>query len=208
MRGDALRAAHLIPEDAILILSVGRLNQRKNFAAVLEAIGLLKERHLEQFSLPHYMVIGDGPDLGRLQQKAARLGLDQDIHFLGSCSESEKIAAFAAADLFAMPSIASSADTEGFGIVFLEAAAAGLPAIAGDAGGQKEAVVDGETAFVVDGRNASEIADRLAQLIGSSALRESMGKAAREHAEKHDWENVFPVLLDTIEGFSALEKTR
>ena len=205
--GQAFRAAHSIPEDVVLILSVGRLNQRKNFAAVLEAIGLLREEHPEQFSLSSYIAIGDGPDLGQLQQKTARLGLDQQVHFLGSCSESEKIAAFAAADLFVMPSIASSADTEGFGIVFLEAAAAGLPAIAGDAGGQKEAVVDGKTAFVVDGRDASEIAERLAQLIRDPALRESMGNAARAHAEKCDWENVFPVLFDTIESFTALERT-
>jgi phosphatidyl-myo-inositol dimannoside synthase len=95
---------------------------------------------------------------------------------------------YAAGDVFAMPCRTRRAglDVEGLGIVFLEASASGLPVVVGDSGGAPDAVQDGRTGFLVDGRDVGAVADRLIQLLTDDALRARMGAAGRDWVER-DW---------------------
>ena len=97
-----------------------------------------------------------------------------------------------------MPSIASNSDTEGFGIVFLEAAASGLPTIAGAVGGQPEAVLDGQTGFCVDGTKQTAVSEKLRLLTKDSALRKKLASAGRKHAEQFDWSLLVPRIKQAV----------
>jgi phosphatidylinositol alpha-1,6-mannosyltransferase len=90
-------------------------------------------------------------------------------------------------------------DVEGLGMVFLEASACGLPVVAGDSGGAPEAVVPGQTGFVVDGRDQNQLAERLITLLTDAALRERLGKAGRAWVERDwKWQTVAQRLTDYL----------
>ncbi len=99
------------------------------------------------------------------------------MRFTGAVSDAEKKLIFAACDIHAMPSVQLGEMIEGFGIVFLEAAAAGKPSICGNIGGQAEAVLDGRTGLVVDGADLDRVADALRSLVRDRALRQRLGRA-------------------------------
>jgi phosphatidylinositol alpha-1,6-mannosyltransferase len=88
-------------------------------------------------------------------------------------------------------------DIEGLGIVFLEASASGLPVVVGDSGGAKDAVLDGRTGYLVDGRSVGAVADRLIQLLTDDALRERLGANGRNWVER-EWR--WDVLADRLRG--------
>ena len=98
----------------------------------------------------------------------------------------------------AMPSIDEGGLIEGFGIVFLEAAAAGVPSIAGNNGGQAEAVLDGRTGRVVDGRNVEAVADAIRALIGDPAARAEMAVQCVAWAAQNDWTRVVTRTIDAL----------
>jgi phosphatidylinositol alpha-1,6-mannosyltransferase len=106
----------------------------------------------------------------------------------------------ALADIHIMPSITYGEVLEGFGIVFLEAAAAGIPSIAGNTGGQAEAVVDGRTGFVVDGTNVETIANAIRQLAENRQLRHEMGEYGRRWASAHEWQTLVDKTSQMIYG--------
>jgi phosphatidylinositol alpha-1,6-mannosyltransferase len=129
-------------------------------------------------------IAGAGRDRARLERRAAQRGLGRRVRFLGRVADDDPFPQlYACADVFAMPCRDrwGGLEAEGFGIVFLEAAAAGVPAVAGRSGGSHEAVVDGETGFVVDGR-ALDVRGALAALLADDDLRARMGAAARARA--------------------------
>jgi phosphatidylinositol alpha-1,6-mannosyltransferase len=105
-------------------------------------------------------------------------------------SEDEKALILAAADIHVMPSVQVGPMIEGFGIVFLEAAAAGIPSIAGNTGGQPEAVLQGETGFVIDGTDLEQIKSAIRCLARDKELRLRMGRAGRCWAKKNDWDRI------------------
>ena len=102
------------------------------------------------------------------------------VHFLGHVSYEDLPRWYNACDLFAMPNRDINGDSEGFGLVFLEAAASGKPVIAGKAGGTGSAVVEGSTGLRVDGENVGEIAMALARLLNNPAVSAEMGHNARQ----------------------------
>jgi phosphatidyl-myo-inositol dimannoside synthase len=101
-----------------------------------------------------------------------------------------------------MPSVQLGEMIEGFGIVFLEAAAAGVPSICGNSGGQMEAVRDGETGIVVDGRESANIATALRQLAREPQRRAQMGRNGRVWAEGFDWQRVCARTLEATRALS------
>ena len=112
-------------------------------------------------------------------------------HFIGRISYEELPHYLRVGELFAMPSRTRffGLEVEGLGIVYLEASAAGLPVIAGDSGGAPDAVIQGETGFVVPGNDVDAIADRCIEILENSSLRVSMGESGRQFAmEKWRWE--------------------
>jgi len=161
--------------DRPLVVGVSRLVPRKGFDVLLEAAAGLE---------PDVQVgiAGAGRDRERLAELAARLG--GRARLLGKVPDPDLAALYGCADVFAMlcRDRWGGLEAEGFGIVFVEAAACGVPAIAGRSGGAHEAVVDGETGFVVDPRAVTEVRAALDRLLRDDALRDRLGAAARRRA--------------------------
>ena len=170
----------------IILFSIARMEARKNHAMVIRAVAqLLKE------GLPiGYLIAGTGEENNKLHNLVAELGLSSYVRFLGKIPEKEKPLYFASSDIHVMPSIQCGPMIEGFGIVFLEAAATGTPSIAGNVGGQKEAVLHGQTGLVVDGNNINELEKAIRYLAKNKKIRRRMGERAKKWAQQHDWNNV------------------
>ncbi|HEU5001880.1 MAG TPA: glycosyltransferase family 4 protein [Actinomycetota bacterium] len=182
-----------------VVLTVCRLVARKGPATLIAALPRVREAHPGTT----LAIVGGGPDRRRLERVAAARGLQDSVRFLGPQPWDTLGGYYAAADVFALPTRERfwRLETEGFPLVFLEAAAAGLPSVAGAAGGVREAVVDGETGVIVDGRDAGATATALIRLLDDPAAARAMGAAARERARVlFSWERV-------VERFrTALEK--
>jgi phosphatidylinositol alpha-1,6-mannosyltransferase len=170
-----LRSTIGVTGDKKLILSVGRLLRRKGFDNVIRSLPALLEQGLDI----EYALIGIGEDLDFLQRLARDLNVAHRVHFLGHVTYEDLPRWYNACDLFAMPNRDIDGDSEGFGLVFLEAAASGKPAVAGKAGGTGSAIVDGETGLRVDGENVEEIAQALTRLLRDPAEAAEMGRKAR-----------------------------
>jgi phosphatidyl-myo-inositol dimannoside synthase len=182
----AYRARWDWPVGTTIGCTVARMEPRKNHVAVIRAIAELRKQ-----GLPIAYVCGsEGPELERLQGVAAELGISQWVRFIGRIPEREKPLVYGASDIHAMPAIQFGEMIEGFGIVFLEAAAASRPTVAGNSGGQAEAVLDCRTGFVVDGTQPSQVAAALATLARDPALRKRLGVSGRAWAAEHDWSQV------------------
>lgn len=171
--------------DAPVLLTVARLLPRKWHDRVLEALPALRRRHPGL----RYLIVGAGPTEARLREQTAALGLSQEVVFVGSVPHGDVPRYFAAADVFVHPNRQlASGDVEGFGIVFLEAGAAGLPVVGGNSGGTPDAIRDGETGYLVDPNDVGAITDRLTMLLSDPALRTRMGAAGRTWAAGFTWE--------------------
>ena len=175
--GRTLRA-RVAKDGDVLFLSVGRLQRRKGHDMVLQALARLRS------TLPQvrYAIVGDGPHQAQLEADARALGLSDITHFVGPVREAELPGWYAAADVFVMPNRSDGVDFEGFGIVFLEAGAAGKPVIGGRSGGVPEAVADGITGRLVDGEDVADIQRAMGDLAALPGVRRQYGAAGRERA--------------------------
>ncbi|MGI8684236.1 MAG: glycosyltransferase family 4 protein [Acidimicrobiales bacterium] len=176
------RADFGLPEGADLVVGVSRLVPRKGMDTLVRAAALLAPGRPELV----VAVAGQGRDMQRLHRLAA--GTVAPVRFLGRVPDDRLPALYGCADVFAAPcrSRWRGLEQEGFGIVFLEAAACGVPQVAGDSGGAAEAVVDGETGVVV--RRPSDpasVAAAIAGLLDDPVRRRAMGAAARRRAVEH-----------------------
>jgi phosphatidylinositol alpha-1,6-mannosyltransferase len=182
---DAERAAartHLgLPLGARIVLGASRLVPRKGFDILIDALVALPRDVM-------VVIVGGGRDRARLERRATARGVADRVRFLGRVSEDDLPVTHRAADVFAMlcRDRWGGLEAEGFGIVFLEAGASGLPCVAGRSGGSHEAVLDGETGFVVEPRDTGAVTHRLRALLDDGALRARFGAVARAHAEA-DW---------------------
>jgi phosphatidylinositol alpha-1,6-mannosyltransferase len=171
-----VRATIGLGSEQRLILSVGRLNRRKGFDSVIRALPTLLSQGVDA----HYAVIGIGPDSEYLRTLAREIGVASRVHLLASISYEDLPRWYSACDVFAMPNRDIGGDTEGFGLVYLEAAACGKAALAGTAGGTGSAVVDGVTGLRVDGEQLGAVAQALARLLSDPQEAEKMGRRGRE----------------------------
>lgn len=175
-----------VGEQDIVLISISRMEPRKNHARVLKALAELRKQ-----GLPVVCVMAsDGEERPKLQRLAQELDVAEFVRFPGYIDDRERILSFAAADIHVQPSIQSGSMIEGYGIVFIEAAAAGLPSIAGNIGGQAEAVLDGETGFVIDGTDQEQLTEAIKRFSESPELRQQMGLAGRSWARKNDWNQI------------------
>lgn len=193
-RADARRVIGLA-ENAYVLLAVSRHVQRKGLDRLVECLGFLPK----EVSL---VIIGDGPDRARIETFAWRFR--DRVRLLTTATDLERNLWYAAADVFVLPVREELADVEGFGIVFLEAAAAGLPVIAGKSGGAPEAVVDGVTGLLVDPHNPREIAEAVKALYDRPDIGRQFGEAGKLRAERDfRWEDraqTFRQILEGIDG--------
>jgi phosphatidylinositol alpha-1,6-mannosyltransferase len=174
-----IRRSFGLPEDGPLVVNVGRLVPRKGADVLIEAVARLRSAHPDLT----LAVAGAGRDGERLRKLASRRRAP--VRFLGRVPDERLPALYACADVFAAPNRTrwGGLEQEGFGIVFLEAAACGVPQVAGDSGGAPEAVVHGETGLLV-GRPAipSEVAAALERLLADPAERRRLGEQSRTRA--------------------------
>jgi phosphatidylinositol alpha-1,6-mannosyltransferase len=164
-----------------VVLCVSRLVPRKGQDVLIAAMPTLRRLTPDAALL----LVGDGPYRGALEAAAATEPRGSVV-FAGEVTDAELPAYYAACDVFAMPcrSRWGGLEVEGFGIVFLEAAAAGKATVAGRSGGAAEAVVDEVTGLLVEGNEPKAVALAVARLLLDPELRARMGAAARAHVEQ------------------------
>jgi phosphatidyl-myo-inositol dimannoside synthase len=192
---DAERYGKLAAPPALLkavgpvILSVSRLIIRKGVRTLIRCLPMVRRRHPEA----HLLVVGDGPDLDTLKRMARREGLNGSVTFAGARPWEEMPSYYSAGDIFALPTRSRlwGTETEGLPLVYVEAAAAGLPLVGGNVGGVIDAVRDGENGFLVDGSSANETAEALLELIEDPEKAGRFGAAARKMVlEEFAWDQI------------------
>ena len=164
--------------DQIMLLSVGRLQRRKGQDVAIQAVAALKHE------IPglRYVIAGDGEERERLMKLVADCGVQDRVFFAGIVPDEELSEYYAACDVFLLPNRIEEGDIEGFGIVFLEAAAAGKPTIGGDSGGVPEAVERDVTGLLVDG-SVEQVVSAIRALATSEERRRRLGLAGRVRAD-------------------------
>lgn len=188
-----LRQSLGIPDRADLIVgTIGRLTRQKGFAYLIDAIAAL----LPQFPNLHLMIIGGQlttdpePFQEELIQQAIKLGVSHHITFTGYREDTPELLGLL--DVFTLPTYFG----EGLPRSILEAMAMGLPIVATDIRGCREAVVHGKNGFIIPPKNREELADALAVLLADSALRQTFGRASRQRVEAdYDEQLVFQRLI-------------
>jgi phosphatidylinositol alpha-1,6-mannosyltransferase len=190
--GSAVRARHGLAGRRVIVC-VSRLVRRKGQDVLIEALPRIR-REVPDAAL---LLVGSGRYERELRDLAERDGVAEHVVFTGGVAFADLPAHYAAGDVFAMPcrTRGKGFDVEGLGIVFLEASAVGLPVVAGDSGGAPEAVREGETGYVVGGRDVAALTDRLVRLLQDDALRRDFGTAGRAWVEKQ-WP--WPVLANQL----------
>jgi phosphatidylinositol alpha-1,6-mannosyltransferase len=168
--------------DRPIVVCVSRLVPRKGQDALIRAMPRIR-REVPDAAL---LIVGDGPARADLEAMAAE-GPDGTVVFAGQVSEEDLPRYYRAGDVFAMPCRTRRAglEVEGWGNVFIEAAACARPVVVGDSGGARESLLDGTTGLLVDGRSVDAVADAVASLLGDPALAEAMGRAGRARVERH-----------------------
>lgn len=154
-----------------VLLTVGRLVERKGVDTTIRALPAI----LSQCADTRYLIVGVGEDRPRLEALVGGLGLERDVIFAGRVPRDELVAHYQLCDLFVMPNRElANHDTEGFGLVFLEANACGKAVVSGRAGGVVEAVPHGETGLNVDGTDVAAVAEAITTLLRDDERRAAM----------------------------------
>jgi len=173
---------------APVALTVARLVPHKGQDVAIRALATLGA----SAAGAHLVLVGDGDDARRLAALAQSLGIAERVHLTGALSDADVAEAYATADVYlGLSRVDNAVNAEGFGLSFVEAAASGTPCVAGDSGGVRSAVRDGETGFVVEPTDVAAVADALGRLLGDASLRAAMGAAGRRAVETHyNWDRV------------------
>jgi phosphatidylinositol alpha-1,6-mannosyltransferase len=181
--GSAVRARHGLTGRPVIVC-VSRLVPRKGQDMLIRALPAVRRRVPDAALL----LVSGGPYRPKLERLAREQGVESDVVFTGSVPWAELPAHYAAGDVYAMPcrTRAAGLDVEGLGIVYLEASATGLPVVGGDSGGAPDAVREGETGYVVGGRDVEALAARLTGLLADPARAKAMGAAGRAWVER-EW---------------------
>jgi phosphatidylinositol alpha-1,6-mannosyltransferase len=195
---------HLRWEGRVVLLTIARLVPRKGIDQAIRALaGLQQVGQLPPNWL--YVIGGCGGQAGELQRLSEELGLAEWVRFIGFVPEEELPSYYGAADVFLQPNRDIKGNTEGFGIVFLEANACGTPVIGGIAGGTGDAIQDEVSGFRVDGNDVADISRAIARLVQNPDLRSRIGRSGLEWVRRHFDGGVAAarfedVLLRTCEG--------
>ncbi|MEO5568451.1 MAG: glycosyltransferase family 4 protein, partial [Gemmatimonadaceae bacterium] len=171
-----------------IMLTVARLVPHKGQDTGLRVLAELQN----EFPDLRYVLVGDGHYEGDLRRLAVDLGVAARVVFAGDLTDAELSEAYATSTVYlGLSRIDRQINAEGFGISFLEAAASGVPSVAGDSGGVSSAVLDGETGFLVPPPEVTAAAGKVRALLTESLLRERMGAAARSAVENQfNWGRV------------------
>lgn len=173
--GQEFRTRHGLG-DRPLVITLGRLVPNKGVDTVIEAMPAI----VRDCPNALYAIGGSGPDRGRLEELARRLGVSGHVRFLGRIPDEDLVPCYGAADVFATLSRMDPPAVEGFGIVFLEAGACGTPVVGARSGGIEDAIVDGETGLLIPPGDPAAAAAAIGRLLGDPALSKRLGQAGRQ----------------------------
>ncbi|HZZ58873.1 MAG TPA: glycosyltransferase family 4 protein [Opitutaceae bacterium] len=172
--------------DKIIVLTVGRFHPRKGQLETLRALQMLPPE--VRARLEYWIVSGQSKGRYEEQVRAAAAAVpDLAVRFLGNLPDEDLTSVYECADIFAMTSVNHGHSIEGFGLVYLEAAAHGLPVVAHDVGGVSEAVLDGRTGLLVPPERPAQLAAAFEKLIHDAELRARLGEAGRQWARRNCW---------------------
>jgi phosphatidylinositol alpha-1,6-mannosyltransferase len=198
--GPAIRKRLDIGRSQPVVVCVSRMVPRKGQDTLLRAWPRVRA---EIGGDPVLLLVGDGPYRAELNRLADRLALCSSVIFAGPVPASELPAHYDAGNVFAMPcrTRRGGLDVEGLGMVYLEASATGLPVVGGDSGGAPDAILDGETGFVVPGDSEEALAGRLIELLGDRAGAAAMGEKGQAWVDSEwRWDLVADRLTQILAG--------
>ncbi|HVO43343.1 MAG TPA: glycosyltransferase family 4 protein [Aggregatilineales bacterium] len=185
-----------------VILAVGQMKARKGFHILCQAMPRIRAAH----PTAEAVLIGSTPDAAYLQAIRDQLEADHltgAVHILGRVDDQTMLDWYHGADVFALPALNVDGRFEGFGLVYLEASAAGLPVVGTTGCGAEEAILDGETGWLVPQNDPDALAEAIIRLLGDPSLRAKMGAAGVVHAQANDWHQV----AHRVSEFYALVRT-
>jgi glycosyltransferase involved in cell wall biosynthesis len=196
-QGSAARAQAGAP---FTVLFVGRLVERKGVSHLIEALGRLDRRVDGRL-----VIVGEGPERGRLEEDARRLGAVDRVVFRGKVSDAELQRAYASANVFVLPSVVDArGDTEGLGVVLLEAMNHGVPVIGSRIGGIPDIVVDGESGLLVPPGDPEALAGAIGALAADGELARRLGEGGRRRVrEQFSWDAITARWLDLYRSVLA-----
>jgi len=168
------------------ILFVGRLIDLKGVNYLLKAM----PKVLSMFPATKLLIVGKGPERIRLEKIAADLGIEKSVLFIGEIPHNELVGYYAKADVFVLPSCMNYAgETEGLGVVLLEAMACGVPVVGSNTGGIPHVIKDGITGVLSNQKDSMSIANKITDLLGNSKLREKVKSNAKDLINKeYSWD--------------------
>ncbi|HET9223359.1 MAG TPA: glycosyltransferase family 4 protein [Roseiflexaceae bacterium] len=188
-------AAQPCASDGMTILCVARHYPRKHIADLLRALPAVRR----VVPRARAVIVGDGPEHSNLRALSAQLGLDDAVQFLGSLPDDTQVArCYRQADVFCMPSV-----QEGFGIVFLEAMAAGLPIVATCSAAIPEVVPHGQAGSLVAPGDVAALAEALSALLQNPEQRAAYGTFGKHYVEQYEWGRVAGLFLEQVGPFTG-----
>ena len=203
---DLAAAADGVPPatEAPMLLTVSRLTPEHRYKGYIDVADALPAV-LERIPDARWTVVGTGPDAGALARHCQELGITENVDLAGGLNDAELAAAYRSASALALPSVADAevqpAIGEGFGLVYAEAGAFGLPSIASAAGGGAlDFVVDNETGLTVPSGDRGALEEALIKVLSAPDLRARLGSAARAKARARHWPDEFPERLAAVLG--------
>jgi len=177
------------------IFAAGRLIERKGFDRLIDAFAILQKRFCDY----RLKIAGTGPQLAQLQAQVADLQLTGSVDFLGPIDDAALVQCYRGCRLFALPNRAlADGDTEGFGLVFLEANGCGKPVVGGRAGGTTDAIRDGETGLLVDGYDVDAVVGAIEWLLTDDDFYERCAHEAVEQARTFTWERTARMVIEAL----------
>jgi len=186
-RADKTRLGLGIEAETGVLLTVARLSERKGIDTVIRTLPGILRKGLDVL----YMIVGCGSDESRLRALAVHEGVEEFVRFVGEVTDEELLEYYRACDVFVMPNrtLETTGETEGFGIVFLEANACGKPVIGGRAGGTVDAIEDGVSGLLVDPLNIDEVAEAIVRLLIDKEYARQLGENGRRRVvERFSWD--------------------
>jgi glycosyltransferase involved in cell wall biosynthesis len=186
----------MTPKDKVVILTVGRIHPRKGQIETLRALQMLPPAVRSR--LEYWIVAGHSKQNYETEVRAAAAqSPDLSVRFFGNIPDEELSDLYDSADIFAMTSLNLENSVEGFGLVYLEAAAHGLPVVAHEVGGVPEAVIDGVTGLLVPPQRPLQLAAAFEKLIHDPHLRHRLGEAGRQWAIRNCWKQSAAALFNS-----------
>lgn len=169
------------------ILYIGRLIDWKGLEYLIEAFAIVSHR------VPGVQLVigGEGPEEGKLKQQVEHLGLSESVQFVGFIESQDLSRYYHEAAVFVLPSIQTKGQTEGLGVVLLEAMACGTPVVGSNVGGIPDIIKDGWNGYLFQERSPTQLAERIILLLENSAIREQFQEnGLRTVYENYSWEQV------------------